>query len=86
MSKDAMIRARVEGSLKDEVEKILSRLGVSPSEAINIFYRQIQLRKGLPFAVEIPSKTTRKTFEDTDAGKNISSFQSEKQKFEDLGI
>ncbi len=47
----AMIRARTEPNLKQEVEKILAMLGVSASDAINIFYRQIVLNKGIPFNI-----------------------------------
>jgi len=86
MSKNAMIRARVEDDLKKDVEDILDQIGVSPSEAINIFYKQIKLRKGLPFPVAIPNKTTQKTFEDTDSGKNLKKFKNKKDLFDDLGI
>ena len=58
MAKTAMIRARTEPSLKEEVENILEKLGMSSTEAINMFYRQVKLRKGLPFDVRIPNKVT----------------------------
>ena len=48
MAKSAMIRARVESDLKDEVEQIFRILGLSTTEAINLFYIQVRLRKGLP--------------------------------------
>jgi len=61
MAKTAMIRARTEPSLKEEVENILEKLGMSSTEAINMFYRQVKLRKGLPFDVRIPNKVTTDT-------------------------
>ena len=64
MSKTEMIRARIEPELKHEVEKILSELGLNPTTAINIFYHQVKLQKGLPFDVSIPNKTTIQTFKD----------------------
>ena len=47
----AMIRARTEPNLKQQAERILGLLGVSASEAINIFYKQIVLNKGIPFNI-----------------------------------
>ena len=71
MAKDATVRARIEPKLKAEVERLFEQLGISTTEAINLFYRQVKLRKGLPFAVVVPNKTTKKVLEDTDAGRNL---------------
>jgi DNA-damage-inducible protein J len=71
MSKAAIIRARIEPRLKSETEDILRQLGLSTTEAITLFYHQVRLNRGLPFEVRLPNKTTRKTFADTDAGKNL---------------
>lgn len=86
MAKTAMIRARVEDTLKKDVENILDRLGLSSSEAINIFYHQIKLSKGLPFPVRMPNKVTRKTFENTDKKKGIKSFKSKEAFFKELEL
>jgi len=76
MAKTAMIRARTEPSLKEEVENILEKLGMSSTEAINMFYRQVKLRKGLPFDVRIPNKVTTDTFKKTDEAKELNSYDS----------
>lgn len=76
MAKTAMIRARTESNLKEEVENILEKLGLTSSEAINLFYRQVWLRKGLPFDVKIPNKVTLETFKKTDEGKELNSYKS----------
>ncbi|MCG6138961.1 type II toxin-antitoxin system RelB/DinJ family antitoxin [Leptospira bandrabouensis] len=86
MAKTAMIRARVEDNLKKDVENILERLGLSTSEAINIFYHQIKLTRGIPFAVKMPNKITKKTLESTDKNQNLKTFKSKKELFENLGI
>jgi len=49
-----MIHARTDAGLKVEVEPILKSLGLSYTEAINLFLNQVRMRKGLPFPVEIP--------------------------------
>lgn len=75
MAKTAMIRARTEPNLKEEVEKILKKLGMTSTDAINLFYRQVKLRKGLPFDVKIPNKTTLETFRKTDEGKELNTHK-----------
>ena len=53
-AKTAHFYARVEPDIKEQAEAILSTLGIPASNAINMFYRQIILRQGLPFDVSIP--------------------------------
>ncbi|MDO5028916.1 MAG: type II toxin-antitoxin system RelB/DinJ family antitoxin [Bacillota bacterium] len=56
MSKSANLNIRMEPEIKKEAEKILSSLGIPPSNAVDMFYRQIILHKGLPFEVKIPDR------------------------------
>ncbi len=86
MAKSATVRARIEPKLKEEVETLFHQLGLSTTEAINIFYNQVRLRKGLPFNIVVPNKTTKKTFKDTDAGKNLLRCDSVDDMFDKLGI
>lgn len=76
MAKTGMIRARTEPGLKSNVERILKKLGMTSTEAINLFYRQIHLRKGLPFDVKIPNKTTVETLKKTDAGIELNTYET----------
>lgn len=70
-AKKAMIRARTEPTLKAEAEATLRKLGLSPSAAINLFYRQIVLQRGLPFLVAVPNRTTRGAMRDATRGRNL---------------
>lgn len=54
MAKSANLYARIEPEVKEEAESILSALGIPASNAINMFYKQIILQRGLPFDVKIP--------------------------------
>lgn len=58
MAKTKMICVCVEPDLKQEAEEILSRLGLSSTEAITLFYRQVAVQHGLPFEVKIPNAET----------------------------
>ncbi len=57
MAKSANLYARIEPEVKEQAEKILSTLGIPASSAINMFYKQIILQRGLPFEVKIPDRT-----------------------------
>lgn len=59
MAKTETVRARIEPKLKRDAEAVLSELGISTSEAITLFLRQVTLRRGLPFSVHIPNQETR---------------------------
>ena len=76
MLKTAMIRARMEPKLKNEVEKIFRILGLTSTEAINLFYKQVKIYNGIPFEIKVPNKQTLKAFRDSDAGKNLKKFKS----------
>ena len=86
MSKTATVRARVEPELKKEAEDLLGKLGLSATQAIALFYRQIALRQGLPFDVVSPNETTLRTFEKTDAGKDLRVCKDSEDLFKKLGI
>jgi DNA-damage-inducible protein J len=84
--KTATVRARIKPQLKHDVAPILAELGLSFSEAIELYLRQIKLNNGIPFEIRIPNKVTLKTFEDTDKGKNLKRHKSAKDMFNKLGI
>lgn len=86
MAKIATVRARIDPWLKEDVEKLFKKMGISTTEAINIFYRQVKLRNGLPFNVVIPNKTTEKVFKDTDAKRNLIRCEDADDMFDKLGI
>lgn len=71
MSKSATVRARLEPDLKEHVEGIFHRLGLNATQAIALFYHQVELRGGLPFDVVLPTDETISTFEATDAGRDL---------------
>jgi DNA-damage-inducible protein J len=85
MSKTSMITARVDPRLKRETEKILKNLGLTTSQAITLFFNQINLRQGLPFAVAMPNSATAQAIEDALAGINLHSIESVDALFEELG-
>ncbi|MDR1606316.1 MAG: type II toxin-antitoxin system RelB/DinJ family antitoxin [Streptococcaceae bacterium] len=57
MAKTANLYARIEPNVKEQAESILSTLGIPTSSAINMFYKQIILQRGIPFEVKVPQHT-----------------------------
>ncbi|MCH9739324.1 MAG: type II toxin-antitoxin system RelB/DinJ family antitoxin [Epsilonproteobacteria bacterium] len=72
--KNAIINARIESELKVDVEHILKNLGLSATQAINMFYQQIKLHNGIPFAVKIPNDETQRVIEESRKGVNVEDF------------
>jgi len=67
-TKTAFVRARMEPSIKKRAEAVLSRIGISPSEAINVFYRRIASDKGIPFSLNVPNAETRAAIRELESG------------------
>jgi DNA-damage-inducible protein J len=84
--KTATVRARIEPKLKHDVEHVLNQLGLSFSEAIGLFLRQVKLNNGIPFDIRIPNKATIQTFEDTNKGKKLTRYKNANDMFNKLGI
>ena len=51
MSQTAILRTRIDPRRKARVEKILDQLGMTPTQAVNMFFAQIERRKAIPFLV-----------------------------------
>ena len=77
---------RVSPELKAQAEGILAEIGLSSSDAIRMFYKQVTLRNGLPFEARIPNATTRKALRDAEAGRGMTDYASVDEMFKDLGI
>lgn len=61
-AKTANVTARIQPEIKQHAEAILDRLGIPVSVFIDMAYRQVIMRDGVPFSLEIPNTlTTRDT-------------------------
>lgn len=84
MAKTEMIRARVEPDLKHEAEAVFSALGMSATEAITLFYRQVALHHGLPFELRIPNAETREAIRQAQAREGLTRYDSVKDLMADF--
>lgn len=76
MAKTEMIRARVEPELKQEAEELLRDLGLSVTEAITLFYKQLTMHRGLPFEVKIPNADTVEALRQAQSGAGLVEYST----------
>ena len=86
MIKSETVRARIQPELKGKAEKVFRRIGLTTTQAITLFYKQVEMRNGLPFDVAIPNETTVQTFSNTDAGRSVVICDDAEDMFRKLGI
>lgn len=67
MSNTATVQAEIETNLKEEVEAILTGMGLTAAETIQLLYRQIKRQHGLPFPAERPNRLTAATMRESKA-------------------
>ena len=86
MAKTTTISARIDPNIKKQAEEVFRELGLSSSQAITLFYKQVELQQGLPFIVKIPNDLTAETLETARSRSNLESFNSVEDLFDDLEI
>lgn len=86
MNKSAVISARIDPELKRSAEGVFRELGLTTSQAITLFFKQVELEGGLPFAVRIPNDVTVKALEQARKRQDLETFNTLGDLFEDLGI
>jgi DNA-damage-inducible protein J len=83
--KTATARALIDPEIKQRAEGILGSLGLSVSNALELFYRQVIAHRGLPFEVRMANEESMKAIEDSRVGK-AKRFCTGSELFKDLGI
>lgn len=101
MAKTSNVFARVEPKIKEQAESVLEELGISMSNAVDMFLRQVILHNGIPFEVKIPKseplsyssltkeqfdKELQKAVDDVKAGRVYTAEEVEEEMNRDFGI
>lgn len=87
MAKTDTLHIRVKPDVKEKAEETLNDLGLSITEAVNVFLNQVILQNGIPFKIEKPryNKETIQAMEDVKNNKNVSkTFDTVEEMFEEL--
>jgi DNA-damage-inducible protein J len=82
--KSDVVRARIQPALKVEAEEIFSSLGLTHSQAIQMFYRQVTLSRGLPFDVWGPNATTRRAMAEAENPQALRRYSNVDELFDEI--
>lgn len=55
-TKTSSVYVRLEPGVKESAEQVLSALGLPLSSAVNIFLKQVAMRRCIPFSLSLPEK------------------------------
>jgi DNA-damage-inducible protein J len=83
--KTATARALIDPEVKRQAESILKEVGLSISNSVELFYRQVVAQGGLPFDIQAPNKKTMKAIRNSRTGKG-KRFSTSRELFKDLEI
>ncbi|OHB61814.1 MAG: hypothetical protein A2168_02280 [Planctomycetes bacterium RBG_13_50_24] len=83
MANGAIVQARIDPQIKEDARGVLDELGMSMSEAIGIYLRQIVLRRAIPFELKLPNKATLQAIRELEEGKGAK-FATVKEFFKEL--
>ena len=78
MAQTSVIHARIDPETKAATELVLDALGLKPTEAIRLLYKQIALRGEFPLELKVPNDLTAETLRKADKRKELESFKSSK--------
>ena len=83
MTANAVVRARINGDIKEEASAILAAMGLTPSDAFRILMTRIAREKILPFEPLSPNAETIAAMKEARKGK-LKSFSSVNDLMADL--
>jgi DNA-damage-inducible protein J len=55
MASDTVVRARIDGQVKERAAKVLAEMGLSVSDAIRLLLVRVATEKALPFDLKVPN-------------------------------
>ncbi|MEM7697507.1 MAG: type II toxin-antitoxin system RelB/DinJ family antitoxin [Verrucomicrobiota bacterium] len=82
MPQSAVIHARIDPDTKAATESVLETLGITPTEAIRLLYRQIAIRGDFPLELRVPNEETAEVLSNAEKGEGVETFESLDELFE----
>jgi DNA-damage-inducible protein J len=80
MANGAYLQVRMDPSIKEQAKDILDQLGMSMSDAVGVYFRQIIRTKSIPFELKV---STLQAIDEIESGKGAV-FDTTDELFEDL--
>jgi addiction module RelB/DinJ family antitoxin len=76
MNQTATVHARLDSTTKKRSEAILKQIGMTPTEAVRLLYRQIALRGEFPIELRVPNALTASVLSKSDKDEEVERFDS----------
>lgn len=83
MSENTVVRARIDGHIKEEASAVLASMGLTLSDAFRMLLIRVAREKALPFEPLVPNETTIAAMREARAG-NLEGFDSVEALITDL--
>ena len=83
MASDTVIRARIDGRVKERAAQVLADMGLSVSDAIRLLLIRVAAEKALPFEIKVPNAESRAAMAELEEGAGAS-FDSVAELMADL--
>ena len=68
MASDSVVRARIDGQVKERAAKVLADMGLSVSDAIRLLLVRVAAERALPFEIKVPNAETRAAMAEIEKG------------------
>ncbi len=76
MNQSATVHARLDRETKERSESVLKEIGMSPTDAVRLLYRQIALRGEFPVELRVPNLLTAEVLDRSDREEDIEPLDS----------
>ena len=90
MAKTSLVTVKIDTSLKQAAESVFNDLGITVSQAVSMFYKQVQLQHAIPFAPEIPERVpnqrTSSALKEAKHPETLKSYKTAEALFEAKGL
>jgi addiction module RelB/DinJ family antitoxin len=86
MKEQEAINISIESEIKTIAEEIFSQFGLTKSEAIELFYRQVALTKNIPFIQKDFNQETINAFKELEAKEDLTIYNNFAEIRQDLGV
>lgn len=83
MTNDSIVRARINGKIKEEATAVLAAMGLTPSDAFRMLMTRVAQEHKLPFDLLAPNEKTIAAIQASRTGK-VQSFSSLEELISDL--
>lgn len=86
MAANALVRARIDETLKNQAADVLAEMGLTISDLMRITLTKVAREKALPFDMRVPNKLTAQTIENSETGVDVHKAKDAADLFNKLGI